>query len=409
MIRKGYSNMLTDLKCRTASPKIKSYKLSDSEGLYLEVMPNGSKLWRLKYRYAGNEKRIALGAYPRVSLQQVRKERQICKDYLRSGIDPVLEKFKQKQTAYLQAEITFEKIATEWIEKNSPLWNAQYAQTISHRFKKYVFPYLGKFPIAQITPTMILNCLQKIEKNAPYMALRIKTLIRNVFKYAVPTGRIQFDPTYGIEIAMKKHKSGHYASISIDELPKFLLDLFEYRDRITRQTFLAIYLMMLTFVRTSELIQAKWQEIDFEKAMWVIPAERMKMRLPHMVPLSKQALKILTELKDMNEMNQYVFPSFIRSKKPMSNTTILVALKRMGYKNKMTGHGFRSLALGILKEKLKYAHHVADRQLAHVPQSNTDRAYDRAQYLDDRIEMMQRYADYLDDEYIEALIKSKHS
>jgi len=409
MIRKGYSDMLNDMKCRTASPRTKTYKLSDSEGLYLEVTPNGSKLWRLKYRFAGSEKRIALGSYPKVSLLQVRQDRDTCKAHLRDGIDPVLERLRQKQTATLLAEHTFEAVTLEWIEKNSLVWSERYTQTVLHRFKKYILPHLGRFPISQITPLMILACLQKIERNAPYMAQRMKTLVRNVFNYAIPTGRLQFNPTNGIEQAMKKHKSRHFAAISLDELPKFLFDLFEYRSRVHRQTFLAIYLMMLTFVRTSELIEAKWKEIDFEKAMWIIPAERMKMKLPHMVPLSKQALKMFAELKDMNGLGEYVFPSFVRSKKTMSKFTILVALKRMGYKNRMTGHGFRSLALGVLKEKLKYAHHVADRQLAHVPQSNTDRAYDRAQYLDDRIVMMQHYADYLDKTYIETLIATKQS
>ena len=409
MIRKGYSAMLNDMKCRTASPRSKPYKLSDSEGLYLEITPNGSKLWRLKYRFAGREKRIALGAYPKVSLLLVRKERDACKAFLRDGIDPVLERLKQKQTAIAQPDDTFETVALEWIERNSLVWSEKYTQTVIYRFKKYVFPHFGKFPINQITPVMILSCLQKLEKNAPYMAQRMKTITRNVFNYAIPTGRLQFNPTNGIEQAMKKHKARHFAAISVDELPQFLLDLFEYRSRVHRQTFFAIYLMMLTFVRTSELIEAKWQEIDFENAMWVIPAERMKMKLPHMVPLSRQALKMFCELKEMNGLGDYVFPSFVRRRKTMSKFTILVALQRMGYKNRMTGHGFRSLALGVLKEKLKYTHDVADRQLAHVPQSNTDRAYDRAQYLDDRIEMMQSYADYLDKTYIEALIASKQS
>lgn len=399
--------MLNDLKCRTAKPKEKPFKISDSGGLYLEIMPNGSKLWRLKYRLAGNEKRIALGIYPIVSLSKARRQRDACKDNITNGIDPVLAKLKQKQIAYVQTDHTFEAITEEWIEKNQPIWDERYAQTIKHRFKKYVFPYLGKFPINQITPPMVLNCLQRIEKTAPYMAKRVKTLIRNVFDYATPTGRVHFNPTSGIEQAMKKHKKGHFKAITVDELPKFLVDMFEYRARLSRQTFLALHLMMLTFVRTSELINAKWQEFDFDKAMWIIPAERMKMDLPHMVPLSKQALKILAELRDMNGVREYVFPSLPRPKKPMSKGTILVALQRMGYANKMTGHGFRSLALGILKEKLKYAHHIADRQLAHVPKDSTDRAYDRAQYLDDRTEMMQRYANFLDDEYIKALIASK--
>lgn len=399
--------MLTDLHCRTAPLKPKPYKMADSEGLYLEIMPSGQKYWRFKYRFAGKEKRIALGVYPKVSLSSARQLRNTCKDNIRNGIDPVLLRLEQKQTITLQAEQTFELLAYEWYNKNLPVWSNKYAQTNLHRLKKYVLPYLGKFPANHIQPTMILSCLQRIEQTAPYMARRMKTIIRAIYKYAYATGRVKTDPTYGIEEALQKLRKGHYASITVDELPIFLLDLFEYRARLTRQTFLAVYLMLLTFVRTSELIQAKWDEIDFEKAMWIIPAERMKMRLPHIVPLAKQSLKILAELKQMNSEHEYVFPSIPRPKKPMSNGTILVVLKRMGYKNRMTGHGFRSLALGVLKEKLKYSHDIADRQLAHVPKNSTDRAYDRAQFLDDRIKMMQHFADYLDDVYIDALIASK--
>ncbi|GAA3946790.1 tyrosine-type recombinase/integrase [Chitinophaga oryziterrae] len=214
---------------------------------------------------------------------------------------------------------------------------------------------------------------------------------------------MESDPSHGVEVALKKYKRGHFASLSVDKFPKFLIDLHNYQGRLTRQTYLAIRLMFLTFVRTKELIQVKWTEIDFDKALWIIPAERMKMRSPHLVPLSKQATRILEELKQMNGKSEYVFPGFYRHKKHMSNGTILVALGRMGYTGKMTGHGFRSLALGILKEKLGYSHEIADRQLAHVPKSSTDRAYDRAQFLKQRTEMMQTYATYLDDVFIEEL------
>ena len=179
--------------------------------------------------------------------------------------------------------------------------------------------------------------------------------------------------------------------------------MHNHKARLYRQTYLAIKLMLLTFVRTTELISAPWTEINFEKAMWIIPADRIKRNNPHMVPLSKQALAILVELKEMNGKRDLIFPSIPRPRKPMSNGTILTALKRMGYQNKMTGHGFRSLALGILKEKLGYSHEVADRQLAHVRKNSTDRAYDRAKFIDQRTEMMQRYADYLDEILLECL------
>lgn len=396
---------LNDIKCRTAKPKEKKYKLSDSEGLYLEVMPTGSKYWRIKYRIHGKEKRIAVGVYPKVSLQEARQEKDKIKDNLKNGLDPALSRIEQKQKAIFESAQTFEQIAKEWHSKGIDSWNPRYAQTIIHRLEKYTFIEIGSFPMQMLKPIIVLACLQKIEKTAPEMARRVKQLISHIFRYAIATNRLENDLTIGLETALKKYKKGHFASIDIDDLPNFLTALHNHKSRLYHQTFLAIKLMFLTFVRTAELVEAKWSEIDFEQAMWTIPAERMKMKSPHLVPLSRQAINILTQLKDMNGKREYIFPSLPRPQKPMSKGTILVALKRMGYSNQMTGHGFRSLALGILKEKLEYSHEIADRQLAHVPKSSTDRAYDRAKFLPQRIIMMQKYADYLDEVYLETLIK----
>lgn len=388
---------LSDMQCRTAKPKEKPYKLSDMEGLYLEVMPSSAKYWRLKYRIFGKEKRIALGVYPKTTLGDARKQKEKIKEGLRQGIDPALARLEEKQTAAYIHNQTFELIAREWHSNNVPQWDPRYAQTVMHRLEKYVFLEIGSYPVQLLKPIIVLACLQKIEKTAPEMARRIKQLCSHVFKYAIATNRIESDVTYGLENALKKYKKGHFASIEVDELPELVKTLHNHKARLYRQTYLAISFMLLTFVRTSELIEAKWSEIDFEQAMWTIPADRMKMSLPHLVPLSRQALAILEELKAMNGKREYVFPSIPRPRNPMSKGTILVALKRMGYSKKMTGHGFRSLALGVLKEKLRYTHEVADRQLAHVPKNSTDRAYDRAKFLPDRIEMMQRYADYLEE------------
>lgn len=207
------------------------------------------------------------------------------------------------------------------------------------------------------------------------------------------------------ESALKKFRRGHYVSITIDEFPSLLMKMHDYRDRISRQTFLALNLLLLTFVRTGELIEARRSEFDLESKMWIIPAERMKMRLPHMVPLSSQSIKIIREMLKVHPNSEFLFPSYSNWKKPMCKNTMLVAIKRMGFNGRMTGHGFRSLALGLLKEKLSYSHEVADRQLAHFPKNSIDRAYDRAQFLPQRIEMMQRYADYIDEVYIQSAIK----
>ncbi|PSR56643.1 integrase [Adhaeribacter arboris] len=387
---------LSDMQCRTAKPKEKPYKLSDMEGLYLQIMPSSAKYWRLKYRIHGKEKLISLGVYPKISLAEARKQKDSIKEELKNGLNPALVRLEKKQTATFNHNQTFELIAKEWHAKNVPQWHPRYAQTVMHRLEKYAFLEIGCYPIHLLKPVIILACLQKIEKTAPEMARRIKQLCSHVFKYAIATNRIETDVTYGLENALKKYKKGHFASIEVDELPDLVRTLHNHKARLYRQTYLAIKLMLLTFVRTSELIEAKWSEINFEQAIWAIPAERMKMRLPHLVPLSRQSLAILEELKEMNGKRDHVFPSIPRPRKPMSKGTILVALKRMGYSKRMTGHGFRSLALGVLKEKLGYSHEIADRQLAHSPKSSTDRAYDRAKFLTQRIAMMQQYSDYLD-------------
>lgn len=387
---------LSHMTCQAAKPKMKPYKMADGEGLYLEVTPSGTKYWRLKYRLHGREKRISIGAYPAVSIADARKAKDELKKEISTGIDPVLKRLQAAQMQALSQQLDFKSVAMEWYGKQVPLWKPKHAAIIKHRFEKYIFPSLGSFPLAEIKPLMMLNCLQKIEKTAPDLCRRMKAACSHVFKYAIATGRADNDPTYGLEAAMKKFKRGHYASISVDEFPEFLSCLTDYQRYIHRQTYLALRLLLLTFVRTCELLEARWEELNFDKAMWVIPAERMKMNLPHIVPLSRQSLAIFRELKQMNGNREFIFPGYYNPRTHMCKNTMLVAIKRMGYNGKMTGHGFRSLALGILKEKLGYAHEIADRQLAHVPKSSVDRAYDRALFLPQRIKMMQDYADYID-------------
>ena len=384
------------MTCQAAKPKTKPYKIADGEGLYLEITPHGTKHWRLKYRLHGKEKRISIGAYPTLSIADARKAKDQIKKDIKAGIDPVFKRQKEAHAHALSQQLEFRTIALEWHDRQVPLWKPKHAAIIKHRFEKYIFPFLGSFPITDIKPVMMLSCLQKIEKTAPDLSRRMKGVCGHVFKYAIATGRAESDPTYGLEAAMRKYKKGHFASISVDEFPEFLACLNGYEHRIHRQTFLALKLLLLTFVRTSELVEARWEEINFEKAVWVVPEERMKMNLPHIVPLSHQSLAIFRELRELNARREFIFPGYYSWRKPMNKNTMLVAIKRMGYNGKMTGHGFRSLALGMLKEKLGYPHDIADRQLAHVPKSNVDRAYDRAQFLPQRIKMMQEYADYID-------------
>lgn len=384
------------MDCRTAKPKNLRYQLSDKKGLYLQIMPTGAKFWRIKYWLLGQQKLFTIGQYPEISLLKAREEANTIQSQVKSGICPIIERKNQLIETKRQANETFMLIALEWHTVNLPQWQARYAATLLHRLKKYVFPELGNLPMQLIKSSTVLECLKKIDETALEMARRIKQLISRIFMFAIATDRAETDVTISLKHALKKYKKGRYHSLDIDLLPKFLFDIYESKAKLHAQTYLALKFMMLTFVRTQEMVYAKWNEIDFEKALWVIPAERMKMKQTHIVPLSKQAIGILMTLKELNGKREYVFASIPRPRIPMSKGTVLVAIKRLGYCGLMTGHGFRALALGVLKEKLKYPHDIADRQLAHAPKSTVDRAYDRAKFLDDRIVMMQKYADYLD-------------
>jgi integrase len=388
---------LTNIQIKQAKPKDKPYKMTDGKGLYLLVNPDGSKYWRLKYRILGREKLKSLGVYPEITLADARLRREEARKIIESGNDPVAEERHRKLQKQLKAAQTFESIAREWHKQNYETWSQRHAEGILSRLERDIFPVIGKDPITNLTPPIILACIRKIEgRNANEMARRAMQMCSQVFRYAVATGRTDRDITVDLKGALKKFKRGHFASIESDEIPALLRAIEENKPRLFRQTILATKLMMLTFVRTSELIEAKWTEFDLDKHEWVIPAERMKMRRSHIVPLSKQALTLLKEQKEFSGKREHVFPSIPRPQKPMSNATILAGLKRMGYKDKMTGHGFRALAMSTLKEKLGYPHDIVDRQLAHAPRNRVDAAYDRAQYLPQRKKMMQEWADYLE-------------
>lgn len=394
------------MQCKTAKPKDRPYKLYDGSGLYLEIRPSGIKSWRQKYVLLGKEKRIVHGLYPEVSLLEARQKSLDIKRGLKNNIDPSLIRIEQRQLAVFTQEQTFKKVADEWFDRQLHHWTPKYAQAVKFRLNKYAFNEIGHYPISKIKPPLMLACLQKIEKTSPETTRRVKALCSHIFRYGIATGRTELDPTYGLEAALKKFRKGHYAAISVDEFPEFIIKMHEFRDRISRQTFLALQMLLLTFVRTAELIEAKRCEFDLDNKTWIVPSERMKMGLPHVVPLSVQAIKIVRELLDMHRNSEYLFPSYCRPSKPMSKNTMLIAIKRMGYNGRMTGHGFRSLALGLLKEKLGYSHDVADRQLAHVPKNSVDRAYDRAKFLPQRVEMMQRYADFITQTFIDELAKN---
>lgn len=388
--------MLTDKNCRAATPGEKPVKLFDSQGLYLEVYPSGSKLWRYKYRYSGKEKRMSLGPYPLVPLSEARLKRDKARKLLLDGLDPSFLKKEERRLSLEGGQNSFEAIGREWYERNVEGWNKRYAQTLLKRLEADVFPVIGSMPINDIRPIELMDIIKRIEKRKAYeIAHRAIQTCSQIFRYAVITGRAERNPASDFKGALKTVKTVHYAALDSSELPEFLAALERNDARLYLYTRLAIKFLMLTFVRTSEMIEARWEEINFEDKLWVIPAERMKMRRPHIVPLSSQALEILRQLKETSPCCPYIFPSAINARKHMSNNTVLKALDRMGYKGRMTGHGFRALAMSTIKEKLGYQHEVVDRQLAHAPRNQIDAAYDRAQYLEQRKIMMQDWADYI--------------
>ncbi|MBK9562499.1 MAG: integrase arm-type DNA-binding domain-containing protein [Micavibrio sp.] len=389
--------MLTHTKIQNAKPKDKPYKVADYGGLYLQITPNGSKLWGLKYYYLQKEKKLSIGAYPAISLADAREVREKAKKLLAQGQDPSLAKQEEKRKKLQSASNSFEKIAREWFDHAGGIWTEDTRRTKMRRLEMYVFPVIGHLPITDIGPMTVLDCIRKVEAQQAYdVARRLKQMISRIFKYAVLNGKVNGDPTPALDGALKPVKRGHFAAITPEELPEFLsaMDRNDYRG--FPETRLGLELMLHTFVRTIELIGAEWKEFDLDKAVWIVPASRMKTRKEHMVPLSRQVVEKLRQLHLITGRSTWVFPSQCNSRKHMSNNTIRTAIVRMGYGGRMTGHGFRALAMSTIKEKLKYRHEVVDRQLSHVHHNSVTRAYDRAQWLDERKEMMQAWSDYID-------------
>lgn len=388
---------LTDAQCRNAKSAEKVRRIFDGKGLHLEILPNGNKYWRLKYYYAGKEKRLALGVYPEVSLAEARDRTLNARRQLRDGDDPLTLKKQRVDQIKLDTANSFELIGREWHEHQKERWSEKHAKDILFRLEKDIFPVIGRMPVKEITPHTLLKNLQLIEKRGAHeMARRAQQYCDQIFRFAIITSRLERNPATDIKGALKPYKKGHYASFETKELPGFIAALKRNDARLFPQTRLGIELMMLTFVRTGELIKSKWSEFDLEDKTWRIPAERMKMRRPHLVPLSTQAIAILVQLKPVTGHSEWVFASYAKPRQHMSNNTILKAIDALGYKGEMTGHGFRALAMSSIKEKLGYRHEVIDRQLAHAHKSQNDAAYDRAQFLDERRKMMQDWADYID-------------
>ena len=385
--------MLSDAKCRSASTQAKISKLADEQGLYLWVYPDGRKYWRLRYWQLGKEKSLSLGVYPEISLKEARARRDAERQKLNNGLDPSSERKAKKLLDKLSAENSFEAIAREWHGKRSHTWTPKYAASAMRRLEADIFPKIGSQKISEIAPPQMLAVLRMIESRGAHdLAHRVQQVCGQIFTYAIVTGRAERNPVNDLRGALTPVVKKHNAYLKADELPEFLKKMEAYDGLQTR---LAMKFLLLTFVRTGEMRGAKWDEIDMDKAEWRIPAERMKMRDPHIVPLSKQAIAVLKELKPYTGHWAHVFPNQHKPQGQMSENTILYALYRMGYHGKSTGHGFRATASTILNEH-GFAPDVIERQLAHAERNGVRKAYNHAQYLPERRKMMTWWADYLD-------------
>ncbi len=387
---------LTDLKCKRCQPDEKLLKLSDGGGLQLHVFPNGSKLWRGAYRYDGKQKTYSMGAYPDMGLLDARDAWKKAKATLTAGVDPTTARRVEKLRAVSAGGKTFEQVAIEWREKKYPV-ESKTGDDALHRLTMNVFPDLGALPIAAIDPPMVLTSLRRIEARGSLdMTKRVQRLTVRVFNYAIACGLRLDNPAAPVKEALKAHKAGNFATIEVEELPKFLADLALAELDLEVKTKTATRLMMHTFVRTEEIVGALWGDINLDRALWIIPAERMKMSRDHVVPLSRQVVELFRVMEPITRGRHFVFPHRSDGRRHMDNNTVLRALGRMGYKGKMTGHGFRSLAMSTITEQLGYEWKIVDLQLAHVKESKTDQAYDRAKWLDKRTLMMQDWSDYID-------------
>ncbi|EMT6576982.1 tyrosine-type recombinase/integrase [Providencia rettgeri] len=384
---------LTVKQIDSSKPKEKDYKLSDGGGLYLLVKTNGGKYWRLKYRIDGKEKLLAIGIYPTVTLADARRKRDDAKRLLADGIDPNQQRKEQKQASKIESVNTFKNIALEWYEGRKDRWSVGYRDDMMDAFEKDVFPYIGNRPIAEIKPMELLEVLSIMEKRGATEKLKkVRQRCGEVWKYAIITGRAEYNPAPDLASAFVPHKREHYAHLSVSELPEFLSSIDKYMgSQIVR---VALRVLILTGVRPGELRKAEWSEINVDTKVWEIPAEKMKMRRPHIVPLSEQVIDLLKQIHPISGSYQYIFPSRTDYRKHISDMALNTMIRRMGYSGRATGHGFRHTMSTILHEQ-GYNTAWIETQLAHVDKNSIRGTYNHAQYIDGRREMLQWYADYM--------------
>lgn len=388
------TNKLTDVSVKKAKPEEKSYKLSDGGGMYLEVMPTGAKYWRLKYRVDGVERRMALGVYPEVTLAEARRKRDDARRLINSGDDPIQTKRREKTKKEEQLHHTFEQVARQWHATQVPRWSESYGQKMLAGFEKHVFPSIGKLPLEEVTAKTLLAVFRPLQDAGIVdRANRLRQNCSEVFQFAIASDIATRDPAKDIVRAMQSHKQTHYAALDAAELPDFYNRLKTAEQALAPTTSLGLRLLALTFVRPGELRMAEWREFDFDRQEWIIPAQRMKMRQEHIVPLSRQVITVLKALQSHTGQHTLLFPSRSNITRPISDNTFRKALHDMGLM--VTAHGFRATASTILNEK-GFRHDVIERQLSHGDRDKIRAAYNRAQYLGERRELMDWWGNFLE-------------
>ena len=399
------TNQLTELSIKQAKPKEKQYKLTDGEGMYLRVYPNGSKYWQLQYWFDGKQKILSFGVWPNISLKEARDKRFAAKKLIKEGIDPNDEKKERLEVQSFEREkeklrkiSTFQIVAHEWFSRQSTQWTERHSIGVLSSLKMHVFPDLGEIPIADISNQDVIATLRKLESEGKYeTCYRIRQKLEAIFSFAEIEGLCFGNPARGLQKILTKPQPKSQNSLPISELPEFLKKI-DADTGASNTTSLAMKFLILTFVRTSELRFADWMEFDIDSTepLWVIPAERMKMRKTHHVPLSRQAVSILEEMQQYSGTEGYVFPQVYNQKKAMSENTLLYFSNRLGYAGRNTIHGFRSVASTVLNESMKWHPDVIELQLSHQESNKVRKAYNRAEHLDERRKMMQWWSDHVD-------------
>lgn len=384
---------LTDTKIRAAKPADKKYRLSDEKGMYLEVTKAGGRYWRMKYRYQGKEKLLALGVYPDVSLADARTRRDEARALLAAGTDPGQARKAAKREKAKTAANSFEVIAREWHGiQAAGRWTQGHATKTLQGLEKHIFPELGHRPISEITAGELLAVLKAMQAGGTIdRANRLRQTCGEVFRYGIATGTNEGNPASDLVRTLQASPQRHFAALTKEQLPDFLQAL-KKEQRASPVTRLGLKLLALTFVRPGELRQAKWEEFDLEAGMWEVPADRMKMRVSHLVPLSAQTIATLEQLRELTGNTELLFPGRSNIRKPISDNTWRQALHAMGYK--VTAHGFRATASTLLNE-MGYRADAIERQLSHGERNKVRAAYNRAEYLEERREMMNHWGGYL--------------